>query len=269
MTEDIEPITLIISGSFLLIGFILFILGSKYNIRYIKLIGVSLSTGAAILLFVRSAELRSILTAIAAVLAVIISAKSIDESSKLRKDSYDRESRERIDKELNNILIWLKETSSNIFSYNRTDFIDQVLTDAKLTIDIGLKQEVIDILRDADRGLNTISNLSQANRESSFYKAIAYSIDNSLGELISQLEKAINKRRYLILENAKEPKEKYPKYPKEVTQEMLDELQKRIEELRVTPTPLGENAATIQQKINDCIEKVISLKSNLININIS
>ena len=84
----------------------------KKKKRRLHFWGVGLLVAAFVLLFVKSTELREILIALAAVFAVFIAAFSIDETRRLRKDSLDRESRDRKERLLNEIIEWAMSIST-------------------------------------------------------------------------------------------------------------------------------------------------------------
>ena len=108
--EQLDIDTVIIVVVVAIIGTILLWVGVKKKKRVLRFCGIGFFIGAGVSLFVKSTELREILTAMAAVFAVIIAAFSIDESRRLRQDSIDRERRDRRERLLNEIIEWAKET---------------------------------------------------------------------------------------------------------------------------------------------------------------
>jgi len=96
MNDETISITTIITLTITaLIGLILIYIGSKKESRKQRFIGFGFLLAAGVMFFVESAELRSTLTALAAVIAVIVSAMSFDESKQLRKETMEREIRDR------------------------------------------------------------------------------------------------------------------------------------------------------------------------------
>ena len=101
-----EQLNFLVAVIFALIGASLLWFGIKRKNRFMKALGTSLLGGAGVAVFVESAQLREILTAAASVFAIFISALSIDEARRLRKDSLDRENRDRKERLLNEIIEW-------------------------------------------------------------------------------------------------------------------------------------------------------------------
>lgn len=77
--------TIIITVIIAIIGTILFSVGRKKDKRVLRTLGIGFLVGAGVSLFVKSTELREILTAAAAVFAVLIAAFSIEESNAFDK----------------------------------------------------------------------------------------------------------------------------------------------------------------------------------------
>jgi hypothetical protein len=112
MTSDYLNINIIrLSILFLLfiIGIVLLIIGTRKQKRRLSTIGISFLAASGIALFVELSELRNILTAFAAVSAVIIAAISIDESRRLRQDNFERENRDRQELILIEISHWARD----------------------------------------------------------------------------------------------------------------------------------------------------------------
>jgi hypothetical protein len=102
-TEQLNSLVAVI---FALIGASLLWFGIKRKKRFMYTLGTGFLVGAGVAVFVESAQLREILTAAASVFAVFISALSIDEARRIRKDSLDRENRDRKERLLNEIIEW-------------------------------------------------------------------------------------------------------------------------------------------------------------------
>lgn len=106
---------IIIAGVVVIIGVLLIMIGNRKIKRMLRMVGIALCISAGVILFIESAELRSILTALAAIIAVVIAAFSIEQSRQVRKDSIDRESRDRKERLVNEVAEWLRELDGRIY----------------------------------------------------------------------------------------------------------------------------------------------------------
>jgi len=94
---------------FAIIGAILLLVGTKQDKRLLRFLGIGFLIGAGVSLFIKSAELRDILTALSAVIAIFIAAFSFDESRRLRQETNDREKRDKKERLLNEIIEWASD----------------------------------------------------------------------------------------------------------------------------------------------------------------
>jgi hypothetical protein len=103
-------ISILIPAIFALLGVGLIWYGTrrKKKNRIIWILGVGFLGSVVLVNFVESAQLREILTAAASISAVFIAALSINETRRLRKESADKETRDRKERLLSEIMDWAR-----------------------------------------------------------------------------------------------------------------------------------------------------------------
>ena len=183
MNDEPLSITIITTlAVFALIGFILFYVGSKKKRRNLQLIGIGFLLAVGVILFVESAEIRSTLIALAAVIAALIAAMSFDESRKLRKETMDREAQDRIERLerekrerkiqlLNEIIHWAEDLVGCAYLEKPTDmhlagnliqrylYINSKQTYITKCVSFFQKEEFNTLLSNVLSGKNSIANL--------------------------------------------------------------------------------------------------------------
>lgn len=107
--EQLDIPTIVTAIVIAIIGLILFLVGRGLKKRFMYSLGIAFFLGSGVSLFVKSAEIREILTAAASVFAVFIAAISINETRRIRSDSMDKENRDRKERLVNEIIDWATE----------------------------------------------------------------------------------------------------------------------------------------------------------------
>ena len=130
-TEQLSIPMLITAIVFALLGATLVWFGARRKKRYMYTLGTGFFVGAGVAVFVESAQIREILTAAAIVFAAFIAALSIDEARRLRKESVDKDNRDRRERLLNEIIEWARESAESTIS--RRTLSPEELWKAKLS----------------------------------------------------------------------------------------------------------------------------------------
>jgi len=106
--SQISPkiLAIVIAAVFALIGRIILWLVRRWTKRWLWAIGIAYLVGALIEMFVNDKQLREILVAASAVMAVVIAVFSIEQTRRLRQDSTDKDNRDRKQKEIDEIVEW-------------------------------------------------------------------------------------------------------------------------------------------------------------------
>jgi len=103
---NISVLTGIVLVALLLLGMILLIFGIARNKIFIQALGAGIIGSVCIYLFVESSQFRDILVALASIFAVVIAVLSLYQTQRIRKDSLDKEDRDRKEHLLNEIIEW-------------------------------------------------------------------------------------------------------------------------------------------------------------------
>jgi hypothetical protein len=106
---------------FLVIGVIIFVIGSTKKHLQIQTIGIGLLGGAGVVAFVEYAELRDILTGFASVAAIFFSAMSISQARKIRQDTLEKFEKEGKERLLNEIIDWVEKSAQAAIFRKTTD----------------------------------------------------------------------------------------------------------------------------------------------------
>jgi len=274
--------TIIIAVVSAIIGAILFSVGNRKNKRALRMLGIGFFLGAGVSLFVKSTELREILTAVAVVFAVIIAAFSIDESRRLRQDSIERESRDRKERLYDEVTKWLRELEIRIFP--KLDTIKSVTEDI-LKRNSVIPQETWHHLDELDHTLVQINSLSEGVKEAKYYQKLTLKLNKELGSLIEVVLNNLEQRKQLVVEDAESPtdygeiihkiregtlgKEVNKEY--QLTKDLIENDDRPLEgldlsEQAIIHVQLARNAGAIRKSILNAVDKAIELKASLIKV---
>jgi hypothetical protein len=275
---DINAI--ITAGLLAAIGVTLIAVGKRKNKRTLRTYGSAFIAGAGVYLFVVWADLREILTALAAMAAVFIAAYSIDESRRMRQDSIERENRDRKEWLVNEVAEWLRKLEDEVLSRRhpvKSTFEDMLRTGAKASLEIWLQLDRIDV------ALTETSVLSRSIREAEYYQKLTSRLDEGLSTFIGVIMSNLQQRRQLVFEDAKSPhgemtrkihdgtlrQEIEKNYP--LIRELIENDDRPLEGLGlsnqdITVIHLGRNAKAIKQSVLDALDRAIELKTSLIQV---
>ena len=259
--------TIIIVGVAIIIGVILLVMGNRKNKRMLRIVGIGFCIGAGMTLFVESTELREILTAFAAVAAVIIAAFSIDQSRQIRQDSIERESRDRKERLINEVTEWLRELDNRVFP----ELGSIIKSKARDTLQGQMPPEARDQLYELEIILATADALSGGIKKAEYYQKLTSQLDEKLSSLIEVIVKYLNQRRPLIMEEIKYPLD-YGKMDK-ATHQLIDELIKNddkplgnlaLSNQAIAFIRVARNAHAIRKSILNAVDRAIEIKISLI-----
>jgi len=266
---QLDIITIITVGVFVIIGAILFAVGNRKNKRMLRIVGIGFCIGAGMYLFVVWAELRGILTAFAAIVAVIIAAFSIDESRRIRQENIERESRDRKERLIDEVAKWLRELEVSIYpdlGILKSPPREAITADSKSQVETLYHQYKTNIaIANADV---LIASILKAQ----YYHRLASKLDEKLGGLIEVIVNNLEARLQLVREDmgslrdyAKE------KARSELIDELIDNADKPLEGLNLDKQAdrtirFGRNARAIRKAILDAVDRVIELKTSIIKV---
>jgi uncharacterized membrane protein len=261
--------TIIIVGVIAFIGVIVLVVGNRKNKRILRMVGIAFLMGAGVGLFVMSAEVREILTALAALIAVIIAAFSINESRRIRQDSIERESRDRKERLVNEVTNWLRELESHIFFELGT--IKSVAEDALLRAP-EISRETWGRIYDLDIALANINALSAGIKEAEYYQRLTSKLNEGLSDLIEVIVNDLKQRKQLVIEQSKSPldygeMDKASQLMKELTENDDRPLEGMgLSDQAIISVRLTRNAHAIRKSILNAVDKAIELKTSLIQV---
>jgi len=274
--------TIISVGVIAIIGAILFAVGNRKNKSMLRMLGIAFLMGAVLFLFVMSPELREILTAFAALIAVIIAAFSIDESRRIRRDSIERESRDREERMVNEVTEWLRELEDRIFperSAIRPGLEDMLQRSPKISRETWLQ------LDDLDMALAQVNSISKGIKEAEYYQKLTSKLNEEFSSSIGAIMNNLKQRSQLVAESAKSPRD-YGEIVRKIYEGTLgEEMEKEFslitELIENDDTPLeglslsdrdviairlGRNSSALRKSILDAVDRAIELKAALIRL---
>lgn len=272
---QLDTSAIIGAGILAAIGVILIALGKRKGKRTLRIYGSAFIAGAVVYLFVLWADLREILTALAAMAAVFIAAYSIDESSRMRQDSIDREKRDRKERLLNEVTEWLRELEARI--YPGLDKLGSTAREAGTADSITKVDRLFDLYR-MDIALANADALVSSILGAQYYQRLASKSDERLSNSIEVIVNGLDGRLQLVREEMKSPrdtKKLAPELSDEEKSKLMDELienaDRPLEDLNLSEEAirtirLGRNARAIRKAILDAVDRVIELKTSLIVI---
>ena len=239
-------ITIITVGVVASIGIVTLGVGNWKSKPKLRMVGIGLLMGAAVSLFVMSAELREILTAFAALFAVIIAVFSIDESRRIRKDSIDREGRDRKERLIDEAAKWLRELESRIFPKHAA-ITSEILEEAdRRRQTTNISPATWRLLDDSDRVLGEMHALAEGIKEAEYYRKLTLQLDEELSSSIEAIGNNLQQRRQLRVDNVE--------HARDHDEEDKDE------------SRFARNAGAIRESILNAIDKAIEVRVGLIRV---
>ena len=263
-------------GVVAIIGVILLAVGNRKDKLMLRMLGIGFLMGAGVVLFVmlfaKSAELREILTALAALVAVIIAAFSINESRRIRQDSIERESRDRTERLVNEVTKWLKELEDRIFPKLGTiisgisGIEDRLRKSPKIPLETWLQIE------DLDLASGEMHGLAEGIKEAEYYQKLTLKLNEELSSLMEVIVNNLKQRRQLIIEDAKYPID-YSEKDKlsQLKKELIENADRPLEGLGLSDqviirVRIARNAGAVRKSILNAVDKAIELKASLIQV---
>ena len=269
--------TIIIVGVIAVIGAILFAVGSATHRLRLRYLGIAVLMGAGLFLFVVSAVLREVLTAFAALVAVIIAAVSINESRRIRQDTIERESRDRRERLLSEITKWLRELHAGIFTgLGGRGSLARDLATAHSEAEV----EKLIHLYTLDLAYANVENLVSSISQAQYHQKLASKLDERLGGSLQAILEALDIRLRLAREEAERPHDsdterKMSEPADKKTAELMDKLIEdalsplegvNLSEEAVRTIRLGRNALAIRAAIFTAIDRAIELEIDLTQV---
>ena len=270
---QIDISLIIIAGAVVIIGVILIMIGNRTIKRMLRMVGIGVCISAGVLLFIESAELRDILTVLAAIIAVVIAAFSIDQSRQMRKDSIDREIRDRKERLLNEVTEWLRELESHIYpalGILKSPTGEAITGTSKSQVEALYAQYKTSIaIASADV---LVSNILKAQ----YYQRLSSKLDERIGGSVEVIVRNLAERLQLVREDmgsardyAKEKAEKAEKARSDLMDTLIENADRPLEGLNLSEGAIrtirfARNARAIRKAILDAVDRVIELRTSLI-----
>jgi hypothetical protein len=208
-----------------------------------------------------------------ATLAVAIAAfASIEENRRVRKDSIERESRDRKERLIDEVAKWLRELEGSIFAKyaeiasGTEDIIRRMRSNPKIP------QETWVQLRAIDRALVEMGSLAGGIKEAEYYQKLTLKLDEDLSRLIGVIANDMEQRRQLDIEDARYTDDLSWKAEKsQLINELLEHDDRPLEGLGlsakdISGVRLGRNAGVIRKSIRNALDRVIELKASFIQV---
>ncbi len=245
--SSLEILSTLISAAIVcIIGVILLFIGRKTSRPRIYWGGIGFVLTAGIVVFVEFKEIRDVLTALAAICAAFIAAYSIDETRRLRQDNVDRESRDRKERLLNEIIIWSKIAIKRIFTEVKP--LSEAIKETKAKRKIfKLPDELFWSTIMTEDAILESTRLETEITEAKYLLKMATWIDDKLADLISIVVDKMKSRKDLLFKS--EPfKANGEKSPKD---------KKKWQSL------LGSNAGELRESLLNVTNKALEIKLNI------
>lgn len=171
------PHAIILSTAFI-VGLITFVIGAFIRKKTVELLGASLCVAVLIAFFVESQEIRVILVSFATVTAVIISMFNIIEMRKIRRDSSDKEERDRKERLLNEIIDWARNTMTCGLDWGKQSEFEKTANNIEL-----YKKSLFVYIND----------LKHLNRDGIYIKYLIMADWNGLDKKVKKVRSAIGR----------------------------------------------------------------------------
>ncbi|MCK4252613.1 hypothetical protein KAX97_14285, partial [candidate division WOR-3 bacterium] len=222
---------------------------------------------AGVGLFVMSAEVREILIALAALVAVIIAAFSINESRRIRQDSIERESRDRKERLVNEVAEWLRELDGRIYpelGVSQSLAIDVLKASSEISPETWLRQHERDIT------FANVTTLFSCIKGAEYYQKLAATLDEKLSSLIEVVMNDLEQRMQIATKKMESPGV-YGEEESQLIDELIENDDRPLEGLNLSEQAIitirfGRNARAIRKSILNAIDKAIELKTSLIQV---
>jgi len=232
----------------LLVGLIILAIGLVRKKRTVEVAGISLLIAVLIAFFVESQEVRDILVSFAIVVVAIISAANINELRNIRKESAEKENRERKERLLNEITNWSKIAIKRIFPEAKSP--SEVIKEMKAKRNIlELPDELFWSTIRTDNVILESTRLETEIREAECLLKIATWIDDKLADLISTVVDKMKSRKDLL----------YKSEPFKLNGEKSTKDEQKWTNL------LGSNAGELRKSLLNVTNKALEIKLNLLN----
>jgi hypothetical protein len=253
-----------------IIALTLFLVGSWKNKRMVRGVGIALYIGFAVCLFIFWTDFREIITAFTAVAAVVIAAFSINESRRIRQDSMEREKRDRKERLVDEVAKWLRELEGRMFpkvsamASGTEDTLRRISTSPKIPVTTWLQMDTV------DRVLGEMQALAEGIREGEYYQKLTSQLSEELSSSIGLIVNNLKQRRELHVEDARYPLDlKDENTASKSVKELIENDDKPLEgsgldDKAIVAVRLGRNAHAIRKAVVNAADKVIELKTSLI-----
>lgn len=182
---------------------------------------------------------------------------SKEQENQRRKDEQAREKRDRQERWLNEITVWLRELENRtLYTVNWKD----ILKLEKTSVNMQLLRKWENILTDLDI-------LHRETIDGEYFQKVAVILDSDFSSLIGLILSLLEQRRQLILDRSKYPPSSINELKKMLTLVRDDTIS--LEGLNLTERNLntilmGRNAGCIKESLRKAIEKAVELKRNLL-----
>jgi hypothetical protein len=102
----------------IIVGVLIILVSKRSQNRWTMILGPALIIAAIFSIFIKSFEFRDIMVAFASIFAVIFSAVSIYQSEKIRKDTLEKEAKDRKERYLDEIISWANDVNTKVYDYD-------------------------------------------------------------------------------------------------------------------------------------------------------
>jgi len=267
---EVDIYNAILISSIFAVGITIMLRGNATRNRNLNVAGFIVFLFAVFVVIYRYEEFAVKISAFAALLVAFAAFASIEESRRIRRDSVEREGRDRKERLVDEVARWLRELAVHIFPARGRlmSQISQIEDRLKGSEDLGFEQWLD--LGEIELDIVGINNLIKAMKEADYYQKLTLQLDEELSRLIEVILNEIKERLGLLSEDiaCRRGRIKKCKGGKSAGELPKDDNRKS----KRSGSSVGDiiskkiegNAGAIEKSIQKAIEKAIELKVSLI-----
>ena len=251
------------------IGITVILYGNATRNRYLNVMGLLILL-FAVYIVIEIYEGFAVKISAFATLAVAIAAfAAIEENRRIRRDSIERESRDRRERWVDEVAKWLRELEGRILPKSSAFYSgveDKILRRPEIPAETWLESRTTDVV------MEEMHALDEGIKEAEYYQKLTLQLNEELSSLIEVIANNLGQRRQLHVE-AGGHKFDYRAVVKasRLLHELIENDDRPLEDLGlseqdITTVHFGRNRGAIRKSIVNAVDKAIELKTSFIQV---
>lgn len=254
------------------VGLTIILRGNATRNRTLNTLGFIVFLVGVFVVIYKYEEFAVKISAFAALLVAFAAFASTEENRRIRRDSVERESRDRKERLIDEIARWLRELEGNIIPARGKVMtqISQIQDRMKGIKGIGFEQWLN--IGEIDIDIVAVNNISVAMKEAEYYKKLILQIDEGLSKLVGVIGDDMEKRAIILSADITYRRGLLKKDKGGQSEDELPKDDNKTLEVSgssredIISGKLKRNGDTLRESIQKAIEKAIKLKVSLIEV---